>query len=116
VLRIRNSQSIAEPAITFDQAQQRFVNVPIDLGPETDLVYLVLYGTGIRFRTGLQGVSAKLGGNVDAPVLYAGGLTGLIGLDQINVLVPRSLIGRGEIDVALTVDGKTTNTVKVNIR
>jgi uncharacterized protein (TIGR03437 family) len=40
----------------------------------------------------------------------------LVGLDQINVLIPRSLIGRGEVDVMLTVDGKAANTVRVAIK
>ena len=80
-----------------------FIATPIDLGPETDAVYLVLYGTGIRFRTGLAAVTASIGG-ANAGVLYAGGDTGLTGLDQINVLLPRSLAGRGEVDVVLTVD------------
>ena len=115
-LRVRaNGQQVYEPAVTFDAASQRFVAVPIDLGPATDLVYLLLYGTGLRFRSGLQSVTVKLG-NADGNVIYAGGETGLAGLDQINVGIPRSLIGRGEIDVVLTVDGKTANTVKVNIK
>jgi len=38
------------------------------------------------------------------------------GLDQLNLIVPRSLAGRGEVDVVLTVDGRTANTVKVNIK
>jgi len=33
----------------------------------------------------------------------------------LNLRVSRSLMGRGEIDIVLTVDGKTANTVKVNI-
>ena len=41
---------------------------------------------------------------------------GFVGLDQVNVRLPRCLLGRGQVDVALTVDGKTANTVQVNIR
>jgi len=116
VLRVTaNGQQIYEPVSVFNQTQQRFVATPIDLGPETDTVYLVLFGTGLRFRSALQGVAAKLG-SANASVAYAGGLTGLEGLDQINVFIPRSLIGSGEIDVVLTVDGKTANTVKINIK
>jgi len=40
----------------------------------------------------------------------------MVGLDQVNVLIPRSLIGRGEVDVVLTVDGKPANTVRVAIK
>jgi uncharacterized protein (TIGR03437 family) len=39
-----------------------------------------------------------------------------VGLDQANVRLPRNLIGRGEVDVALVVDGKTANTVRIGIK
>ena len=40
-----------------------------------------------------------------------------VGLDQANLgPLPRSLIGRGEVDIILTVDGKTANAVTVNIQ
>jgi uncharacterized protein (TIGR03437 family) len=89
--------------------------VPLDLGAATDQVYLQLYGTGIRGRTSLAGVAATIGG-VAAAVQYAGPVEGLTGLDQVNLLVPRTLTGRGTVDVILTVDGKTANAVQVNIR
>ena len=38
------------------------------------------------------------------------------GLDQVNLLLPRSLAGRGDVDVALTVDGKAANIVRINIK
>ena len=87
----------------------------IDLGPETDRVYLQLYGTGIRGASSLSAESAKVGGE-NAGVEYAGPQGEFVGLDQVNVLLPRSLAGRGEVDVVLTVDGKTANTVTVNIK
>jgi uncharacterized protein (TIGR03437 family) len=37
-------------------------------------------------------------------------------MDQVNLLVPTSLAGRGEVDVVLTVDGVAANTVRVNIK
>ena len=115
-LRVRaNGEQVYEALNRFDTATQRFVATPIDLGPATDIVYLVLYGTGLRFRSGLSGVTAKLG-TADGNVIYAGGQTGLAGLDQINVGIPRSLIGSGDVDVVLTVDGKVANTVRVNIK
>jgi uncharacterized protein (TIGR03437 family) len=91
------------------------VTSPIDLGPETDQVSLQLYGTGIRRRSELSAVSATIGG-VDAPVEYAGPVEGYLGLDQVNLHVPRSLAGRGEVDVVLQADGKTANSVKVNFK
>ncbi|MGH9844954.1 MAG: hypothetical protein ACREEM_40065 [Blastocatellia bacterium] len=103
-----------EPVAQFDQAQQRFVAVPVDLGPETDQVFLILFATGVRYRSALNAVTARIGG-VDAQVTFAGAQGDYVGLDQVNVRLPRSLIGRGEVDVALTVDGQAANTVKLSI-
>jgi uncharacterized protein (TIGR03437 family) len=116
VLRVRadSSQSI-EPIAIYDAAQGKYVSAPIDLGPATDQVFVVLFGTGFRFRSALSGVSVQLGG-VNAGVLFAGAQGDLIGLDQLNALVPRSLAGRGEIDWVTTVDGKPSNTVRINIK
>ncbi len=114
--RLRNNTTIAyEPVARFDAAQNRFEPVPIDLGPEGDVVYLVLYGTGFRRRSALSAVSVKIGG-ADMTINYAGPQLQLVGLDQINVLLSRNLAGRGEVDVVVTVDGKPSNTVKVSIQ
>jgi uncharacterized protein (TIGR03437 family) len=107
------SQSF-EAATRLDTATNRFVSVPIDLGPASDQVFAVLFGTGIRHRSSLAAVTAQIGG-VPAQVQSAGAQGGA-GVDQINVLLPRSLAGRGEVDIVLTVDGKPANTVRVNIR
>ena len=88
------------------------VTVPIDLGAATDQVYLELYGTGIRgYKTG---ITATIGG-VSATPAFGVNQT-YPGMDQVNLLIDRSLAGRGEVDVVLTVDGATTNTVKINIK
>jgi uncharacterized protein (TIGR03437 family) len=112
-LRSNGTQSF-EAATRLDTATNRFVSVPIDLGLTTDQVFAVLFGTGIRNRSSLAAVTAQIGG-VPAPVQSAGA-SGQAGVDQINVLLPRTLIGRGEVDLVLTVDGKTANTVRVNIK
>jgi uncharacterized protein (TIGR03437 family) len=100
-----------DQAARFDQGQNRFVSVPIDFGSDRDQVFLVLYGTGIRQ---FNGVTVRIGG-IQVPVSYAGPQGGFVGLDQVNVLLPRTLRGRGEVDVVLTAGGKTANTVKVNL-
>ncbi|MBI1765640.1 MAG: hypothetical protein HYR56_29915 [Acidobacteria bacterium] len=115
-LRIRNSAQSYESVARLDAGTNRLVTSPIDLGPASDQVYLILYATGVRNRTGLTAVNVKVGG-VEAPVNFAQAQGSLAGLDQINALIPRSLIGRNaDLDVVLTVDGKTANTVRVNIR
>jgi len=77
---------------------------PISLGLASTNVYLALFGTGIRGRSGLAGVSVTLGSDA-LQVSYAGAQTSYPGLDQINVLLDRSLIGQGLLTLQLTVDG-----------
>ncbi|MGH9840699.1 MAG: PQQ-dependent sugar dehydrogenase [Blastocatellia bacterium] len=116
VLRQRaDGSQVFEPVARFDQSQNQFVVVPIDLGPETDQVFLVPFGTGFRNRSGLGAVSATVGGT-SAQVTFAGAQGQLAGLDQANIRLARSLIGRGDVDVVMTVDGQTTNAVRVNVK
>jgi len=120
VLRIKaNGSQSYESVASFDQTQNKFVATPIDLGPDlgtmSDEVFLVVYGTGVRFRSSLGAVAAKIGG-VDSQVLFAGPASGFAGLDQINVRLSRNLIGRGPVDVELAVDGQAANVVKLEIR
>ena len=90
------------------------VATPFDLGPESEQVILLLFGTGIRRYTDLSAVSVTIGGT-DADLLGAAAQGQHSGLDQVNVRVPRELIGRGEVDIELVVDGKRANVVTVRI-
>jgi alpha-mannosidase len=115
-LRVTNGGVQTYEAIAqFDASQGRYVAIPIDLGGVSDQVFLVLYGTGLRFRSSLSAVSVTIGGEV-AAVTYAGDQGGLIGLDQINARIPRSLIGRGDVNVVVLVDGQAANALRVAIR
>ena len=88
--------------------------LPIDLGPEDEQVFLVLFGTGMRGIT--TGATATVGGEA-VPIADLLAQPTLVGLDQANLgPLPRSLIGRGEVDILLTVDGKAANTVTANIQ
>jgi uncharacterized protein (TIGR03437 family) len=116
VVRVRGDGSQSyEPIVRFDQTQNRFVAVPIDLGPESDEVFLAIFGTGWRFRSSEAAVKVTVGG-IDAPVTYAGLQPTLAGVDQINARLPRTLAGKGEADIVVTVDGKTANTVKAQFK
>lgn len=88
---------------------------PIDLGATSDIVVVTLFGTGIRRNTDLAKVKATMGG-VDAPVLFSGAQGQFAGLDQVNLQIPGSLRGRGEVPIVLTIDGQTANTSTINIR
>ncbi|MGH9853859.1 MAG: matrixin family metalloprotease [Blastocatellia bacterium] len=114
-LRIRNGVQSYESIARFDPPRNQFAFVPIDLGPSTDQVFLVLFCTGVRFRSALSAVSHNIGGVTGSP-LFAGAQSEFVGLDQVNILLSRSLIGRGVINITLMVNGKTSNTVTVSIK
>jgi len=103
-----------EPLGLFDGGQSKFLPRVLDLGPETDRVYLLLFGTGIRNRSSLSAVMATIGG-VAAEVLYAGPQGGLVGLDQLNLSLPRTLLGQSQVDIVLGVDGQPANVVGINL-
>lgn len=114
VQRIIGENSTFEPVVQYNASNQTFSAIPIDLGSETDLVYLNLFGTGIRNRSNLSAVTATVGG-ISVNVSYAGAQGQYEGLDQLNLLLPKSLRGRGDVNVVVTVDGQTANTVRVKI-
>ncbi len=88
--------------------------VPVNFGDEPDRVVLVLYGTGIRGRSSLAAVTARIAGET-LPVQYAGAQPSYAGLDQVNVELPRSLRGKGKAMLALEVDGKSANPVAIDL-
>src|SRR5262249_17278852 len=100
--------------VRFDSAQNRFVAIPIDLSDASEQVFLILFGTGLRNYSAPANVSVKIGG-ANSAVQFAGPQGRLAGLDQVNALLSRSLAGRGEVDVVVTVDGRASNTVIVKI-
>lgn len=115
-LRVRadGSQSL-EPVTRFDAVQQRFVPVTIDLGPEGEQVFLILFGTGFRAPAEPGAVAAIIGDEI-AEVLFAGASPDFVGLDQANVRLPRSLVGKGDVGVQLLADNRAANVVTVNVR
>jgi uncharacterized protein (TIGR03437 family) len=113
--RIRGNTFNYESVVRFDPNLNKFVAIPIDLGPETDQIFVELYGTGWRYRSSEGAVKVTIGG-VDIPVTYAGLQPTLFGLDQINLKLPRALAGMGEVDLILTVDGEPANTTRINIK
>ncbi len=88
--------------------------LPINLGPPTDQVFLILYGTGFR-AAGTANTSMTIGGQ-NAQVSFAGDQGVFAGLDQVNVLVPRSLAGTGSANLVLTASGQTANTVNISMQ
>jgi uncharacterized protein (TIGR03437 family) len=79
--------------------------IPVRAGTE---IYLVLYGTGIRAHG--PDVSALIAGR-NVELLYAGPQGAFPGLDQVNLRVPLSVAGLGNVEIRLTVDGVAVNAV-----
>ncbi len=114
LLRVRNGQLIYERVVTRDAANQ-LVAVPIDFMQPSDQLFLILYGTGFRKRSALSAVTGTIGGT-NVPVQYAGAQGGFVGLDQVNLELPRSLIGKGTVNVQLTADGHNTKPVTITFK
>jgi uncharacterized protein (TIGR03437 family) len=116
VLRVRqDGDKVFAPVAKFDFEENRFVAVPIDLSNETEQVFLLLSGTGIRNHSGLANVRAKIGSE-NAEVTFAGAEGILPGVDQVNLRLQPSLRGRGEVSVELSVDGRAANKVRIKIK
>jgi uncharacterized protein (TIGR03437 family) len=89
------------------------VAVPVDLGASLDPVYLSLYGTGFRKATR----STAAVGGLNVPVLAFAAVPQFTGEDVVNIgPLPPSLVGRGDVNVVLTFDGKPTNSVTVSFK
>lgn len=116
VLYVRTNGSRREEVIArFDIGQNQLVAIPIDVSSEGEQTYLTLYGTGIRNRSHPARVKVRLG-ELEVPVEYTGPQGTYVGLDQINVKIPPSLGGRGELNVSVIVDGIITNLVTIKIK
>jgi len=105
---------LTSPIFRYDAARRQNVAVPLDLRAENAQYVLTLFGTGIRGRAALADVLVKIGG-AECDVLYAGAQGEYPGLDQVNVRLPRSLLGRDELSINLSVGGASANVVTVSI-
>lgn len=112
VLRVKtDGTQVYEPVGVYDRTQGKFVPVPIDLGPEGERVFLILFGTGIRGGGNAVLVSVN---NQTVPVTFVGPQGSLAGLDQLNVELPHSLRGRGEVPIFCIADiGSNEVTVQI---
>ncbi len=115
IQRVKNGVSKYEPVVSFNAAQNQFVPNPVDLSIADEDVYLLLYGTGVRYRGALPDVKVLVDG-IETPVTFAGRQTDYAGLDQINVKLPRALSGRGEVNVTVVIQNKSANSVKIKIK
>lgn len=116
-LRFRSGGSNTEFLSQYSISAGRYITKPIDMGPESDSIFLVLFLSGIRRAADDnnngsvdESVRVLIGGNEIRPV-FAGRQPEFAGLDQINVQIPRSLIGRGVVDVSVVGVGYAASNV-----
>jgi uncharacterized protein (TIGR03437 family) len=114
LLRVRSDGSQSyESVARFDETENRSVAVPIVFGEPDEQLFLLLYGTGLRHHK--DAIQSVIGG-VEADVLFAGEAIGFVGLDQVNVGLPRNLAGRGEVSIQINFGDRAANAVTVVIR
>jgi uncharacterized protein (TIGR03437 family) len=104
-----------EPVTRYDEAEGKFVAVPIDVSKEDESVFLVLFGTAWRNGASLSTTTVTIGG-VASQVEYAGRQPNIEGLDQINTRLSPALAGKGDVIVEVRVSGLLANPVHVNIK
>jgi uncharacterized protein (TIGR03437 family) len=90
------------------------IATPIPVGTGAAQTYLVLFGSGIA-SAGTALTSVTING-VNAPVIYAGPSGGFAGLDQVNVYIPSSLAGKGNVNVQLVAEGVASNPVQITLQ
>ncbi|MDX2029159.1 MAG: hypothetical protein SF339_00695 [Blastocatellia bacterium] len=124
-----NGQGAAAAVTTFDGAVYQAVANPdgterdVDPGTTARPNVLVLYATGLRNTpaanpTDGNGVAESVTvtfQGVAGNVLYAGAAPGLIGTDQINVIIPPEMAGLGSVRVSITAGGRTSNPITIKI-
>jgi len=113
-LAIANADDVANANVIHVRGTQQTFESSVDpfsLDGDAE-TYLVLYGSG---RGKESSASATIGG-VAADVTYAGAYSAAPGVDQYNVRIPKSLAGKGELDVVITLAGRASNAVRITIR
>jgi uncharacterized protein (TIGR03437 family) len=73
----------------------------------------VLFGTGFRFQSGAPLAAAA---GLTLTPIYAGSQGQLVGLDQINFVIPETLRGKGETDLVFQFDGQSANAIRIKVR
>lgn len=111
--------TIATPVPVFQcgNAPGSCTSVPIALGVDTP-VFVTFYATGLRGRSSDSAVNVTIGSQTIPAKSIASidETSALAGIDQVTVGITLALRDAGEVDVVLTVEGKTSNTGRINIK
>jgi uncharacterized protein (TIGR03437 family) len=107
-----SNQRVNQIAFTCNPpAVRSCLAAPLSLGGATDTLYVELYGTGIRGAASVQCIA----GGQSVPVLYHGP-SASAGLDQVNISIPKTLAGAGDVRLYVVADGTNSNGVGLRIQ
>jgi uncharacterized protein (TIGR03437 family) len=121
---LRVAANGAQTTETLSQfVNNRWQTKAINLGPTGERVFLILFLSGIRGLPNSDGNSSNgvaenvrvLIGGVEQTPIFANKQGGLIGVDQINVEIPRELLGRGKIKATVLGGGFSSLEVEIEI-
>jgi uncharacterized protein (TIGR03437 family) len=120
-LRVNTQNNERRTETIFDLQGGTFVPKPIDMGPATDAVFLIVFGTGMKNNSGPANITVDFGNGMTKTLRAdfsegAFAVPDLIALDQVNIFLPRTLIGAGVLNMKITIDGKVTNTVQFAVQ
>ena len=107
-----SAQAVAACGEVLD-LQFVFSEQPCSASTETQTRYLIIFGTG--WRGAGAATTVMLGDETLTPV-FAGAQGAFTGLDQINVAIPASAMGKGMLNLKVTSATIVSNTTTVNIR
>lgn len=123
-IALRLASNNAQSTETLAQlVNNRWATKAINLGPTGERVFLILFLCGIRYLPNSDGNSTNgvaenvrvLVGGLEQTPTFAAKQGGLVGVDQINVEIPRALLGTGRVKVTVLGGGRTSNEVEVEI-
>jgi uncharacterized protein (TIGR03437 family) len=113
-VRVENGNTLSGQLATINASNQ-LVPVPLNFDPQSSPVFLLLFGTGFR-NAAAGSVTVQIGNLAPVAPAYAGAQGSFVGLDQVNIQLPYSMKGAGDVPITVTVAGQTANTVHVTIQ
>lgn len=109
-MRVRGDEQERGELVNCPEGQG-CVSIPIESSDPSEDIFLVLFGTGFRNAPNVKPQVHM--GDMVVEADYFGAHREFAGLDQINVKVPRALLGKGAQPVFVTHGGKQSNTLTI---
>jgi uncharacterized protein (TIGR03437 family) len=75
--------------------------------------YVMLFGTGFRYASSAMTMTI---GTTSVTPTFVGAQGQIAGLDQINLQIPSSMAGAGNVDLVFTLENRSSNAVKLRVR